>query len=77
MDLRTYRKQHARISQEECARLLGIRSKGYISRIESEPMAASLKVALRIEKWSAGQVTAASLSQEAANLARILPSEAA
>jgi DNA-binding XRE family transcriptional regulator len=77
MDLKTYRKHHAKLSQEECARVLGIRSKGYICRIENEPLSASLKVALRIEKWSGGQVTAASLSREAADLATLQPMQAA
>ena len=50
------------ISQTECARQLGLsgKSKGYISAIESgQP--ASVRLAFRIQKWSGGAVTAASV----------------
>ncbi len=76
MDLATYRKQLG-ISQEACARALGIKSKAYICRIEREPKAASLKVAMRIEKWSGGKVRADTLSKEAADLRRLGPGRAA
>lgn len=78
MDLATYRKSLG-ISQEECARQLGVRSKGYISEIETDTTQsrASFRVAMRIEKWSGGKVKAATLSKEAADLARMTPGKAA
>lgn len=66
MDLATYRSDLG-ISQEECARAIGLKSKSYICEIENG-RTPSLRVALKIEKWSRGKVTAASLNPEAAEL---------
>jgi hypothetical protein len=52
-------------------------SKGWISEIESGARPASLRLALKIEKWSQGAVPAASLSPIAADLARQKRGEAA
>jgi transcriptional regulator with XRE-family HTH domain len=71
MDLATYRKSRD-LTQEACATALGLSpsSKGWISEIESGQRAASLRLALKIEDWSGGKVTAASLSPIAAQLAQ-------
>jgi transcriptional regulator with XRE-family HTH domain len=69
MDLAAYRKALG-LTQEECARALGITSKGYISGIESGDRRASLKLALRIERWSRGKVRADSLNPEAAGFGK-------
>lgn len=61
MDLASYRKQLG-LSQESCARALGVTSKGYISDIESGARHASLRLALKIEQWSGGAVDAASVN---------------
>lgn len=45
-------------SQEQLAAKLGIRSKGYISRVEGGHETCSLKIALRIQKLSAGALPA-------------------
>ena len=60
MDLPSFRKSRG-LSQEECARELGLRSKGYLSSLESGQERMPLRLALQIEAWSAGEVTAASL----------------
>lgn len=49
------------LSQEQFAIALGLQSKGYVSRIESGEITPSLRLALRIERWSAGRVRAESL----------------
>ena len=67
MDLTSYRKARG-LSQAECAKALGLRSRSYICEIESGIRSASLKTALRIEKWSEGAVPASSLSPMAAQL---------
>lgn len=69
MELAAYRKSLG-LSQEECARALGITSKGYISGIESGDRRASLKLALRIERWSKGKVRAAKLNPQAAEFSK-------
>lgn len=69
MDLATYRKLLG-LSQEACARQLGITSKSYISAIESGDRQASLRLALRIEQWSKGRVRAADLHPEAAGFSK-------
>lgn len=66
MDLATFRRSKG-LSQEECALELGVTSKGLISGIENGGTA-SLKLALTIERWSAGAVPAASLNPDAARL---------
>lgn len=68
MNLESFRKQRG-LTQAQLAEALGIRSKSYISRLETgvgpEP---SLRLALAIEKFTGGQVRAADLSSEAAQL---------
>ena len=76
MDLRTYRKSLG-LSQEQCARELGVRSKSYICGIETTRRDASLRLALKIEQWSGGKVPASAVSNEAAQIARIKPGKAA
>ena len=60
MDLRTYRKSQG-LSQGQLAEMLGLSSKGHISDIERGTQAPSLAIALKIEAWSRGKVSAASL----------------
>jgi transcriptional regulator with XRE-family HTH domain len=69
MDLATFRKGLG-LSQEECAIALGLKptSKSWISDIENNERKASLKLALKIEKWSGGQVRAASICDFAAEV---------
>jgi transcriptional regulator with XRE-family HTH domain len=72
MDLATFRKQRD-LSLEECAKELGLSpsSKGWLSEIEAKPRKrdASLKLAMKIERWSGGQVKAASVCKIAAEVA--------
>lgn len=49
------------LSQEAAASELGLRSKGYISSIESGTWPCPLKLALQIEQWSGGVVPAEQL----------------
>jgi len=68
MDLASFRKSLG-LSQEECATKLGLSatSKGWISEIEAyaldtkEGRPASLKLAMKIERWSGGKVKAADI----------------
>lgn len=69
MDLASFRKSLG-LSQEECARALGLSSKGHISDIENGVRPASLRLALKIEKWSGGKVEAAGLSPDARDIAQ-------
>lgn len=70
MNLESFRKSRG-WTQEQLGEAVGIRSKGYVSRIERGLEQCSLRVALRIEHLSGGQVTAASLRpSDAALLAR-------
>ena len=69
MDLKAYREARG-LSQEACASALGLRSKSYISEIETGARSASLHVALRIERWSEGKVLATSLCPVARELAQ-------
>jgi transcriptional regulator with XRE-family HTH domain len=55
-----YRKD-LKLSQEECARQLGLKSKSRICEIEKVNRA-SPAMALKIERWSGGKVSAASLN---------------
>lgn len=68
MDLRTYREQRG-LSQEACATALGLKSKSYISEIETGAKPASLHLALKIERWSGGHVKASSISPAAREVA--------
>ncbi len=67
MDLESFRKSRG-LTQSDLAKLLGLRSKGYVSRIETGATPCPLRLALKIEKLTGGQVTAGSLSPEAAEL---------
>lgn len=68
MDLASFRKSLG-LSQEECATALGLSatSKGWISEIEAHEQnpetgrPASLKLAMKIERWSGGKVRAADI----------------
>jgi transcriptional regulator with XRE-family HTH domain len=72
MDLSAYRKLRG-LSLEQVALELGLRSKGYFSRIESGAISTPLRLALQIEEWSNGQVPAAGLvsPEDAALLAKV------
>lgn len=76
MDLATYRKRRG-LSQEQCATELGLSpsSKGWISEIESGARPASLRLALKIQNWSSGEVLAAALCPAAAELAGMKPAQ--
>lgn len=65
MDLAQHRAAR-NLSLEKCAVELGLSpsSKGWLSEIESGKRSASLRLALRIERWSEGVVTAASVCPE-------------
>ncbi|NWE53683.1 helix-turn-helix transcriptional regulator [Brevundimonas sp. P7753] len=54
------------LSLEQCAVALGLSpsSKGWLSEIENGKRDASLRLALRIERWSGGAVSAASVCAE-------------
>ena len=54
------------ISLEQAAVQLGLSpsSKGWLSEIENDRRDASLRLALRIERWSKGKVRAASICTE-------------
>ncbi|WEK56461.1 MAG: helix-turn-helix transcriptional regulator [Candidatus Brevundimonas phytovorans] len=54
------------LSLEQCAVALGLSpsSKGWLSEIENGKREASLRLALRIEKWSDGKVAAGSVCSE-------------
>ncbi len=60
MDLASFRKSR-RISQRACAAALGFRGKSYISMLERGDRPMTVELALRIEKWSAGQVRASDI----------------
>lgn len=68
MDLETFRKSRG-LTQADLAKALGLRSKSYISRLETGAgPGASLRLALKIERFSGGLVKAADLCKEAADL---------
>lgn len=69
MKLEAFRKELG-LSQEECAKALGLKSKSYICGIERNEVTASLRLALKIEMWSGGRVKATSLNPSAAEIAR-------
>ena len=77
MNLSDFRKQRG-MSQTELARVVGVTNKGWISQIETGAASAPLKMALRIELWSGGEVRALDLvsSGGAALLAEFLKSSA-
>lgn len=65
MDLAQHRADR-KLSLEKCAIELGLSpsSKGWLSEIESGKRDASLRLALKIERWSGGAVSAASVCSE-------------
>ncbi len=67
MDLESYRRSRG-LTQEQVAQALGLRSKGYISAIETGREKTPLRLALKIQRWSQGKVLAASLNADAADL---------
>lgn len=69
MTLAEYRAHHG-LTLEQCAVALGLApsSQSWLSEIESGKRDASLRLALRIESWSGGAVTAASVCREVAEL---------
>lgn len=71
MSLADYRRSQG-LTQAQFARAIGLRSKGYVSRLESGSEAFSLKVALKIEDHSDGKLPALSLvnDEDAALLRR-------
>jgi transcriptional regulator with XRE-family HTH domain len=60
MDLRAYRKSR-RLTQGACAEQLGLKSKSYVSGLETGAVKAPIDLALRIQGWSGGQVPAREL----------------
>jgi DNA-binding XRE family transcriptional regulator len=76
MDLESFRKSRD-LSQADLAKALGLRSKGYISSIERGTFPCPLKVALDIERYTGGLVTAASLCDEAKDVRIVQPDGAA
>ena len=67
MDLLSYRTSR-KLSQEQAARELGIKSAGHLSEIERHKTPAGSALALRIETWSGGAVPADSLSPTVAQI---------
>jgi DNA-binding XRE family transcriptional regulator len=67
MDLVSFRRQKG-LSQEDVAKAVGVRSKSYISRIETQPGSCSLRLALKIERFTDGLVQARDLCPEAKDL---------
>ncbi|MBO9710695.1 MAG: helix-turn-helix transcriptional regulator [Caulobacter sp.] len=64
MRLAEYRKSLGQ-TQKQVATALGLKSKGLISMIEAGVRPASLRLALKIERWSQGKVPASEISAEA------------
>lgn len=64
MDLASYRKAKG-LSQQAFAEALGLKSKGYVSEIETAGKC-SVTVALKIEEWSGGDIAAHELNAEVA-----------
>lgn len=65
MSLASYRAERG-LTLEQCAVELELspKSRGWLSEIERGVTDASLRLALRIERWSGGRVTAASVCSE-------------
>jgi transcriptional regulator with XRE-family HTH domain len=61
MDFATYRSFKG-LTLEQCADALGLKSKGSVADIESGRRAPSVNLALRIEGWSGGAVSASELN---------------
>ena len=67
MNLRSYRKARG-LSQKQVAEALEIGAESLISMIERGRRQPTLRLALRIQKWSGGEVRAAELCPDAADL---------
>jgi transcriptional regulator with XRE-family HTH domain len=65
--LRSVRRSH-RLTQKQLAAALGLRSKGYISKLEGGLKPIPLRLALEIQRWSDGKLRAADLCPDAAHL---------
>lgn len=65
MDFAAYRSEQG-LSLEQCAAALGLSptSKSWLSEIERGKRDASLRLAIKIERWSQGAVSAASVCSE-------------
>lgn len=75
MDSVSFRKREG-WSQQRLAEGLGVRAKGYISRLESGAQPWPLELAIQYEKISNGAVPAASLTDKAKDLTVAAPPEA-
>lgn len=71
MDFESYRKSRG-LSLSATASALGLQSKTYVSDIEKRRRPPSLRVAIRIQAWSAGVVTARELLPDDAE-AQLVP----
>ena len=60
MNFKSYRESRG-LSQQDVATALGLKSKGQISSLESGTWDFTLRLALEVEVWSGGEVTALSL----------------
>jgi transcriptional regulator with XRE-family HTH domain len=60
MDLAAYRLEKG-LSQSQVAAALGIASRGHICELEAGSRPFSIKLALKVERWSGGQVRAVDL----------------
>jgi len=65
------------LSQEDFAKAVGLTSKSYVSELESGSVSrCSVKVALEIERLSAGEITAESLNPDVGLVRNAEPSQA-
>jgi transcriptional regulator with XRE-family HTH domain len=62
--LESFRKSRG-LTQQQLAEAVGLRSKGYISAIESGREACSLRLALKLERLSDGELKAGDLCEAA------------
>jgi transcriptional regulator with XRE-family HTH domain len=67
MDLAAYRLSLG-LTQEQAAAAIGLKSKGYFSRLERGLEPVPLRLALKIQSWSGGKVTAVTLRPQDADL---------
>ena len=64
MDVKTLREE-LKLTQEQFAKRVGLKSKGYVSDLETGRIAGcSVRAALEIEKLSGGKIPASSLSPD-------------
>lgn len=62
-------------SQSDLARALGLKSKGYISRIETGAERVSAENAIKIDRLTAGEVTVADLRPDLADVRVLRPGQ--